>query len=132
MPGFAFREFACNAALVGDPAMPAMCDRMVLLQAEYRGSLTFGFFDFNWNRKTDHPGVSGSFPGIEDGAFWFDEPHFVLLANAGSAWLHPDRPDRLDVDVGAGIEFGSVGLYAARGLQLDAPIRFSLRLYHRF
>lgn len=130
MPGFAFRELSCNSP-GGDPALPALCDRIALLQAEYRGGLSFGLFDLDrWGHSADHQ--ARRFPGIRDGDFWFDEPQFVLMANAGAAWIHPNRPDRFEVDVGAGLEFGSVGVYAARALSLDAPIRFSLRLYHRF
>ena len=133
MPGYPFREFSCNTPVAG-VVSPALCDRMVLFQAEYRGDLTFGLFNFD--RADSHPrDHRDRFRGIltgDEGDLWFDEPHFVLLANAGSAWLHPNRPDKLDMDLGGGIEFGSVGFYVARAVKTDAPFRYSLRLYHRF
>ena len=38
MPRFSFRQFACNAA-AGAPTQTALCDRILLFQAEYRGNL---------------------------------------------------------------------------------------------
>lgn len=124
MPGFAFHRFGCNEA-VGDPALPALCDRMVLFQAEYRTGLSIDIGD----------------EGDEDRGWWgwgdwnpfdFDETHVVLFSDAGAAWVGDVTPKRLNWDVGAGLEMGGFGIYFARALERDKPVRVVLRLHHRF
>jgi hypothetical protein len=67
----------------------------------------------------------------------------VLFANAGSAWLVGDGPARfpgnrippLDswlADLGVGLDWGGLGVYAAKSIATDEPPRLILRLTHRF
>lgn len=129
MPGYGFRQFGCNGA-VADLALPALCDHMVLFQAEYRGGLDLNPFDGIW----DHDGWRR--PRKWDWDEWddvsWDGPQIVLFTDAGSAWLKGTQPGPLNWDVGAGLELGSVGLYAARAIERDQPIRWLLRIHHRF
>jgi hypothetical protein len=129
MPGYAFRRFACND-FVADLALPALCDHMVLFQAEYRGGLDLDPFDrFRdrdaWGRRGDR-----EWDGWTE--VWWDGPQFVLFADAGAAWLKGTEPGRLNWDVGLGFEMGSVGLYAARAIEKNRPIRWTLRIHRRF
>ena len=133
LPGYTFRRVACNGA-AADPAAPALCDRMLLFQAEYRGGLDVDFFDWDHRaHRSDHPDRRDR-RGWDWGGWDWDGPEFVFFANAGTAWLadHDDGPGALHWDVGAGLEFGGVGLYAARAIAADEPIRIVLRLHRRF
>ncbi len=129
MPGYAFRQFGCNGA-VADPALPALCDRMMLFQAEYRGVLDINPFDGIWDHDSSRRPRKWDWDEWDD--FSWDGPQIVLFADAGSAWLKDAQPGPLKWDVGAGLELGSVGLYAARALERDQPIRWFLRIHHRF
>jgi hypothetical protein len=123
MPGFDFRRFNCNAGL-GDPAQPALCDRMVLFQAEYRTGLSF---DVDLDRDEDDERWWGGWD-------WFDwdDTHLLLFADAGAAWLGDATPRRLNWDFGGGIEFGGFGIYVARALEENRPVRVIMRLHRRF
>src|SRR5574341_2044798 len=129
MPGYGFRRFACNH-FVGDLALPALCDHMVLFQAEYRGSLDINPFDHFWDRDACPRRGDGAWDGWDD--LWWDGPQFVLFADAGTAWLKGTEPGRLNWDVGLGLEVGSVGLYAARAIERNQPISWTLRIHRRF
>jgi hypothetical protein len=124
LPGFDFRRFSCNEG-VGDPALPALCDRMVLLQLEFRTGFSFD------TQGSDDDGWWG-----DGGWDWdwldLDELHLVLFSDAGAAWNGDNTPSRLNWDVGAGLEIGRVGLYFARALEEDRPVRAVLRLHRRF
>jgi hypothetical protein len=127
LPGFAFRRFACNET-VGDPALPALCDRMVLFQAEYRTG-------FSLDVGGDEDEDDGWWSGWGDWDWdWFDwdETHVVLFSDAGAAWTGDVAPRRLNWDVGAGLEIGGVGIYFARSLEQHRPVRVVLRLHRRF
>lgn len=122
MPGFNFHRFACNEG-VGDPALPALCDRVVLFQAEYRTDFTF-----------DVHVTSDEDDGWWGGWDWFDwdEFHVVLFTDAGAGWIGDATPRRLNWDVGAGLELGGFGIYIARALEENRPVRVALRLQRRF
>lgn len=132
MPGYPFRQFACNAG-VADLSRPALCDRMLLLQAEFRGGLFFGLFSHDRTRRRNRPSTQLDVDWWDwwDG-FWFGGPNIVLFADAGTAWLEDDDPGDLKFDLGAGLEFGSVGVYAAKALQEGEPVRFTVRIHRRF
>jgi len=129
MPGHAFRRFACND-FVADLTLPALCDHMVLFQAEYRGGLDINPFDGIWDRDAWRRRGDRDWGEWQD--FWWDGPQFVLFADAGNAWLKGTEPGRLNWDVGLGLELGSVGLYAARAIERNQPIRWTLRIHRRF
>lgn len=133
MPGFPFRRFACNESLQ-DPSVPALCDRILLLQAEYRGELSFGasFWDRRHTRRTSPTyRRDDGFRDLDDW-HWFEGPTIVLFGDAGQGWIGDDRPDEFDVDVGAGLEFGSVGVYGAKALTEGEEFRVILRIHRRF
>ncbi|MGD2134788.1 MAG: hypothetical protein PVF27_01455 [Gemmatimonadales bacterium] len=125
MPGYAFRSLACNGGVV-DLSLPALCDRVLLLQAEYRGGFGLGIVPRHWDDRDWNEW------GDWDEWFWFDGPNLVLFADGGVGWLEHEDPGDLQFDVGVGLEFGSFGIYAARALVEDEPIRFSVRLNRRF
>jgi cytoskeletal protein CcmA (bactofilin family) len=147
MNGYAFRAFACNEG-TNDPSLPGLCDHVVLFQAEYRGGFGFDWFDGDFGirhhpdrrgrrDRPDRPDRPEGWKGGRDWDWgdwaWFDEPALVLFTNAGAGWLRSeDGPDKLHWDVGAGIAFGSVGLYVARAIQADEPFRVTLRIERRF
>lgn len=138
LSGYAFRAFACNAG-VADVSRPGLCDHVVLFQAEYRGGFGFDWFDGDFGHgaradRRDRRGWDADWGDWDwDDWAWFDGPTFVLFTNAGAGWLRSDDgPDKLHWDVGAGIAFGSVGLYVARAIQEDEPFRVTLRIERRF
>jgi hypothetical protein len=128
MPGYAFRRFGCNGT-VADLSLPALCDHMVLFQAEYRGGLDVNPFDGIWDHETARRPRDWDW---SDWDTWWEGPQFVLFTDAGSAWLTGTPAGPLHWDVGAGLEMGSVGVYAARAIERDQPIRWLVRIHHRF
>src|SRR3989442_2320055 len=75
--------------------------------------------------------------------FTLQAPDLVVLADAGQAWLVGSGPGRLPVDrlptlgswladLGLGIDWGGLGLYVAKAVTAGEPLRFTLRLDHRF
>jgi hypothetical protein len=137
MNGYAFRAFACNQG-VADLSRPGLCDHVLLFQAEYRGGFGIDWFDgdFGFADRRDRPDRPEEWEGWDwdwDDWAWFEGPTFVLFTNAGTGWLRSqDGPDKLHWDVGAGLAFGSVGLYVARAIQEDEPFRVTLRIERRF
>jgi cytoskeletal protein CcmA (bactofilin family) len=135
MNGYAFRAFACNEPLA-DPAMPGLCDHVLLFQAEYRGGFGFRWLDGDYDDRRDRPDRRGDWSDWDwdwDDWAWFDGPTLVLFTNAGTGWLKTsDGPDQLHWDVGAGLAFGSVGIYVARAIQESEPFRVTLRIERRF
>ena len=136
LTGYGFRHSACNGDII-DPAFAgtrlAACDRVILAQAEYRGHLSL-----HWSYGSSAP---------EDEAakslFTLQGPDLVVLADAGQAWLVGSGPGRLPADrlptlgswladLGLGIDWGGLGLYVAKAVTAGEPLRFTLRLDHRF
>jgi len=124
MPGFGFRQFACNEGLA-DAAAPALCDRLFVVQAEFRTGLGFGWPD--WDDDHDHDE-----PWHVWHAFEWSDPHFVFFADGGDAWLKKDGPGTFRWDLGVGLSLGGFGVYVGRGLGSDDPIQGILRLHQRF
>jgi hypothetical protein len=136
MNGWGFRAFACNEGLA-DPALPGVCDRTLLLQAEYRGGFGIDWLDHDRDDRRDRRHRDRRRDRDWDwDADWsdFDGPHIVLFTNAGTAWLasRSDGIPSLDWDVGAGIVLGSVGLYGAKAIRAGEPVRLTLRIERRF
>src|SRR5947199_19897 len=136
LAGYGFRASACNGDII-DPAFRdthlAACDRVILAQAEYRGHLSL-----HWSYGSAAPqDESAKFP------FTLQGPDLVVLADAGQAWLVGSGPGRLPADrlptlgswladLGLGIDWGGLGLYVAKAVTAGEPLRFTLRLDHRF
>jgi hypothetical protein len=138
LPGYAFRQGACNQSII-DPAFagsrPGACDRVVLAQVEYRGHISL-HWTYNPSREEGEGRPLESLIRLEG-------PDLVVFGDAGQGWLVGNGPGRLAAgklpslsgwlaDLGLGVDWGGLGLYAAKAVTLSEPIRFVLRLDHRF
>jgi hypothetical protein len=136
LPGYAFRHGACNRDVV-DPAFRdaslAACDRVLLVQGEYRGHLKL-----SWTYDPrDGRGEGG------DALIRLEGPDLVVFADGGQAWLVGTGAGRLPsdrlpslgtwlADLGLGVDWGGLGFYVAKAVTVGQPLRFTLRLEHRF
>ena len=139
LAGYGFRASACDRDIT-DPAfaqtLVAACDRVVVVQAEYRGHL-----NLHWSYN----------PGREDGAegdqgeslLRLEGPDLVVFGDAGQAWLVGNGPGRLPsnrlptlgswlAELGLGVDWGGLGLYLAKAMTTGERLRFTVRLDHRF
>ncbi len=138
LPGYGFRQFSCGGD--AEPGQPALCDRVLLGQIEFRTHLGFDFgpeWASDWGNGDDR---------YEP--FHVSGPDLVLFADAGRAWAvsrdgsaGPDiiPPDRLPAlstfksDVGIGLDFGPLGFYLARPLErAERSVTFTVRMGRRF
>jgi hypothetical protein len=143
--GYGFRHSACNRD-IADPAfagsLVAACDRVLALQAEYRGHVKL-----NWSYTPWGGGGGGRDEGAdrdEGGSpFWLEGLDIVVFADAGQAWLVGNGPGRLPsdrlptlgswlADLGLGVDWGGFGLYVAKAVTTGERLRFTARLDHRF
>lgn len=150
LPGFDFRRskgeddsFTCSP--VGSPAdlqpggRPAQCERVALVQMEYRGDVRLDLV--NWwddDERDVRRGLSGAL-------------EYVLFADAGRGWLLGAAPagsgaDDLyyangsfpslrtfNADAGGGLSLHGIGLYVAKPLsRFDEPANFFVRVRRRF
>ncbi len=146
LPGFDFRRQRHNADVgtcaVGDEAAyaargrPSLCDRMALLQIEWKGDFRINLFgddeDFGDRRWV--------FSRVKADGAW------VVFANSGRGWLVGTRdaaqlrypngsiPDLASwhTDLGGGFDFGTFGVYVAqavseRGLSPNVYVRLGRR-----
>jgi hypothetical protein len=134
LPGFGFRSTpspnnaTCDSAA---PGTPGMCERMLLVQAEYRGDLHLDLFgDWGDDRYT-RTGADG---------VW------VFFLDAGRGWALESAPNQIGYgmyaipplstfrsDLGVGLDFELFGLYAAKALSDGSePVNFFMRIRHRF
>ncbi|HVE79049.1 MAG TPA: hypothetical protein VNA89_09325 [Gemmatimonadaceae bacterium] len=141
LPGFDFRGVegtpevgTCAPEGSDAPGAPALCERVLLVQGEYRGELRAGLFDWMGGAR------AASLGALAEHGDW------VLLANAGRGWLVGDpfgdlvyRGGQLPsigtfrVDVGAGLDFGVLGFYVAKAVSRGSePPNFIFRARHRF
>ena len=143
MPGYDFRSPAispdvgtCSTGLV--PAgRPAECERMALMQVEYRGGLGFNLSSFG----------DDDFDGPHMGDDFRAEGTWVLFADAGRGWMvgqstgddltyaRDELPplSTFRSDIGLGLDFGWFGLYVAKALSNSKePANVFVRLRHRF
>lgn len=136
LAGYGFRHSACNGNII-DPAFAgtqvAACDRVILAQAEYRGHISL-----HWSY-----GASAPEDEAAKSLFTLQGPDLVVLADAGQAWLVGGGPGRLPAnrlptlgswlaDLGLGVDWGGLGFYLAKAVTAGEPLRFTLRLDHRF
>ncbi|MHB1310383.1 MAG: bactofilin family protein [Gemmatimonadaceae bacterium] len=139
LPGYDFRRawrvtpdvLTCGGTVL--PGAPALCDRVMLLQAEFRRD-----FDLGWLR--DDVREDWWRPGFNRHGAW------VLFADAGRGWnigrsdgamLYPRDAvpgfATFRTDIGAGIDFGVVGLYLAKATTTaHEPVNVLFRMQHRF
>ncbi len=146
LPGYGFRQQygvldvgMCNTSDEIDYAAsgrPALCDRILLAQVEWRGDFRVALF--------------GAKQGDGDRRFYTDgvraDGSFVIFANAGRGWRVGEESDGLIYgrasiprigtfrsDLGAGVDFGLFGLYVAQPLSepREQP-RLFVRVGQRF
>lgn len=115
------------------------CDRFVLGQVEYRGNLSFrvnlGNFDDRDEDEDADDGTGEDGDGWDDASYsdWQADFGWVLFADAGRGWSRGAlRGEQSQVDVGAGILLGRVGIYAAVPLEGGDGVNFFVRLVPRF
>lgn len=137
LPGYDFRSPAPLNSLTCTtgafvPGRPAQCDRMALVQAEYRGDLNLDLFT-DWG---DEDYMRGRSTGV-----------WVFFADAGRGWLvGPTSDDSLTfardqlprlgsfrTDLGVGLDFDLIGAYVAKAMSAPKePANFFVRIRHRF
>lgn len=138
LAGYGFRHSACNRDITS-PAFAgtllAACDRVLALQAEYRGHLKL-----NWayGSSRDEEGRQET-----ESFFGFEGVDLVVFGDAGQAWLVGQGPGRLPsdrlptlgswlADLGLGVDAGGFGFYVAKAVTTGERLRFTVRLDHRF
>jgi hypothetical protein len=142
LPGFDFRRVdigpdvgQCEPEGISFPGRPALCERVVLTQLEYRTELHSDLVDvFNRN-------------GIRvRGAPFTLRPSIVAFVDAGRGWLVGDRLgelrypsgtlppfDTYRTDLGLGLDLGVAGLYIAKAVSSPKePANFFVRIHNRF
>lgn len=140
LPGFDFRRSPGGADVgtcepgAANPALPALCERIVLAQIEYRGALRFGRLGFR-----------------EGSQWWADHglksPQWVAFADAGRGWLvgarqgelqYPSRTllpplETFRTDIGVGLDARIIGFFVAKAVShRNEPANFFVRVRHRF
>lgn len=141
LPGYPFRRTGsgsdvrqCSAGADIPAGVPAQCERMVLLQAEYRGDLWASLFG-NWD-----------FDDSWRGGGWHHRSQWVVFADAGRGWLVGPRSGEMvyekdqlpslstfKTDLGIGFDMGLIGLYVAKSVSdSKEPPNFFVRVRRRF
>ncbi len=144
LPGFDFRRIgigpdvgqcAANDGASSMPGRPAMCERVVLAQLEYRNELHSDLIDM-FNRN-----------GIRvRGTEFTVHPSAVAFVDAGRGWLVGERQgdlrypsgalppfDTYRTDLGLGLDLGVAGIYVAKAVSAaKEPANFFIRIHNRF
>lgn len=142
IPGFDFRRTGigpdvgqCAQEGQSFPGRPALCERVVLTQLEYRHELVSELFDI-FNRN-----------GIRvRGATFRVKPTAVAFVDGGRGWLVGSRSGDLSypsgsfpgfdtwrTDVGLGLDLGLAGMYVAKAVsEAKEPANFFVRIRGRF
>lgn len=150
MPGYGFRTQregedlgTCNAG-PSYPGQPALCDRIALVQAEYRGDLHFDLHPDWEDQSYDAPARNGH--AARRARHFHRDGSWVVFADAGRGWLVGEPNGTLTyasgripsfetfrTDIGGGLDFGGVGFYVAKAMaDSGEPLRAFVRLRHRF
>ncbi len=131
LPGYDFRAASCGG---GD--VMALCDRALVVQAEYRTHLGF---DFGPEWANDWGGGADDYE-----PFHVTGPDVVVFGDAGQAWMVGNAPGEIPAgslptlrhfraDLGLGIDFGPLGFYLARAVDTGShPVTFTVRMGRRF
>jgi hypothetical protein len=142
LPGYALFSLDCGARnqevfradviatpVVGRAVPPAFvpaygCDQFALFQAEYRGKLSLRF---GWGGS---PWGDSERAGWDLG--WAAAPDWVAFVDAARGW-GIRRPDEdFALDLGFGLLFNRVGVYAATPLTREGGLNLFVRLGPRF
>lgn len=136
LPGYGFGQFSCGGGQV--PGTPALCDRVMVGQAEFRTHLGLDFGP-EWASSEWSDDTSERYE-----PFHVSGPDLVVFADAGRAWLVGSGPGRIPsgklptlgsfkADLGIGLDFGPLGFYLAKPLGRGAnDVTFSARMGRRF
>jgi hypothetical protein len=133
--GFRFRDASqsqtlqCSAPTRLVPGTPALCDRLLLLSADYRHDIRWLVDLFGGSRmiRTDRSGSAGWMLFSDVGRGWLTNPRDLLSQTSeGLQGLQPT--------IGAGLELGQGGVYIAKAFGSMAPANAQLfvRLVQRF
>jgi hypothetical protein len=137
MPGYEFRQSACNQQFTAPDyagTKLAACDRVLALQVEYRGHVSL---------RAGYNPETGETSGLGLVTRFLRGPDFVVLGDAGQAWLVGKGPGRLSsgqlpslsswlADLGLGVDWGGFGIYATKAVNATQPLRLTARIEHRF
>lgn len=138
LPGFGFRDDGagpdvgtCNAG-VGVNGRPAECDRIALAQLEYRGDLGIDFASIWSSLPRRYHSARGDVQWVvfADGGRGWNVGHADGALTYNSGTLPPISSFRSDV--GVGLDFAGIGIYAAKAVSTPEPVNFFVRLRHRF
>jgi outer membrane protein assembly factor BamA len=143
LPGFDFRKIdpgALDVAQCSDGGVipagnPAQCERVALVQLEYRNEIRSSIFDFLNSRRLRLRGIGFTV-----------EPTAVVFVDAGRGWLVGPTSGELQyrsgsiprfgtfrTDVGLGLDLGIIGVYGAKAVSdASQPANFFLRVRRRF
>jgi hypothetical protein len=150
LPGFDFRRTIGTADLgtcatgaeeiYAGLGRPAQCDRIALLQVEWKGDFRFSFFGDDDSLGDRRWSIGGKTDGT-----------WVIFANSGRGWLVGEQNGTPDVnvlrvtrnslpavadwrtDIGGGFDFGDLGLYVAQAVsQSGLSPNVYVRLARRF
>jgi len=143
LPGFDFRRIEpgvvdvaqCSDGGVVPAGNPAQCERVALVQLEYRNEINSPILDFLNARPLRLRGIG----------FTVD-PTVVAFVDAGRGWLLGQPSGTLQyrsgsiprfgtfrTDVGLGLDLGIIGVYAAKAVSdASQPANFFLRVRRRF
>lgn len=137
LPGYDFRQGACNALVTGSAfagTKVAACDRVIAVQAEYRGHVSL---------RTRYNPETGEGEGLGYVTRFLAGPDFVVFGDAGQAWLVGKGAGRVSsgrlpgldswqADLGLGVDWGGFGVYLAKAVTSGQAVRLTARLEHRF
>ena len=126
LSAYPFRTITCDPRRRADPAVPALCDRRMMAQAEFRRTVDLGF-----NTRIGPYGI-----GV-------DRADLMLFTDWGSAWVAGDGPGQVPSGriqalsewrgaIGVGADAGWFGIYLSKSVTDDEPARLSVRLQPRF
>jgi hypothetical protein len=135
LPGYGFRQFSCGGEVAA--GTPALCDGVLVGQAEFRTHLGFDFGP-EWANDWGEDDNDRYEP------FHVTGPDIVFFADAGRAWMTGNGPNQAPVgripalssfksDIGLGLDTGPIGFYFAKALdQANRPVSFTVRMGRRF
>jgi hypothetical protein len=138
LPGFDFRgaHAGDDVATCGGPGFdpggrPAQCERIALVQAEYRGDLHFDLFgDSEWDDLIQAGENAAWIVFFDAGRGW------LVRSGSGSAGYGSSQLPPLSTfrtDAGVGLDVRLIGFYVAKSLSDPRePLNFFVRLRHRF
>ena len=144
LPGYDFRSVIgptdvqqCSTGVV-EYGVPAQCDRVALVQAEYRGDLRFSFGLDDWGELRSHGGRPAQWVAfVNSGRGWLTGAAPTgVVGDAAALWVRRGRlpsPDSFRTDVGGGIDLGILGIFVAKAVSEPGQrMNFYIRLHERF